>query len=277
MRDQSTASMPGFNQAKAAQAAALKKAELDVTTSPEARAAEVEKAAAIENAKNNVKYFDEQAAADQARQQTRVQVQAIASVLENFEPGAFAQEKAQLVKTLRSAGFDVPASATADPDAFEIFTKNMMKNVFSGVKEIGGQLRVAEMAGLKEASSNPSMQPKANKKIVAEAIGVLNAADKRYADEVSAYGEQENKFNRAKFQLDWRKSPENDPQKFISEAEKNTAVRGATPSDLSEMSAGHVYVVEPSNAFGVVIDKPQKLRFMGVNPETGNPRWQKVQ
>ena len=39
MKDQSTASMPGFNEAKAAQAAALKKAELDVINSPDAQAA----------------------------------------------------------------------------------------------------------------------------------------------------------------------------------------------------------------------------------------------
>lgn len=256
---------------------AMEEAKKRLELSPEIIEGKASEAAAIESAKNNIKYFDEQAAADQARQQTRVQLAAIRTILENYQSGTFAQEKAQLVGALRSAGINVPASATANPDAFEEFTKEMMKNVFSGVKEIGGQIRVAEMAGLEKASNNPSMQPEANKKVLAQSLGILDAADKRYADEVSAYGEQKNKFNRAKFQLDWRKSPENDPQKFISEAEKNTAVRGATPSDLSEMSAGHVYVIEPSNAFGVAIDKPQKLRFMGVNPETGNPRWQKVQ
>jgi hypothetical protein len=245
---------------------------------PEMTEAEAGKAATVESAKNNVKYFEDQAAADQARQQTRVQLGAIRTILENYQPGTFAQEKAQLVGALRSAGIDVPSSATANPEAFEEFTKEMMKNVFSNVKEIGGQIRVAEMAGLKEASNNPSLQPLSNKKVLAQGLGILDAADKRYSDEVSAYQDQgPTKFNRAKFQLDWRKTPENDPQKFISEAEKNTAVRGATPSDISEMSAGHVYVIEPSNAFGVAIDKPQKLRFMGVNPETGNPRWQRVQ
>jgi hypothetical protein len=256
---------------------AMEEAKKKLELSPEVIEGKASEAAAIESAKNNIKYFDEQAAADQARQQTRVQLGAIRTILENYQSGTFAQEKAQLVGALRAAGINVPASATADKDAFDEFTKEMMRNVFSGVKEIGGQIRVAEMAGLEKASNNPSMEPAANKKVLAQSLGILDAADKRYADEVSAYGEQKNKFNRAKFQLDWRKSPENDPQKFISEAEKNTAVRGATPSDLSEMSAGHVYVIEPSNPFGVAIDKPQKLRFMGVNPETGNPRWQKVQ
>jgi hypothetical protein len=51
MKDQSTASMPGFNEAKAAQAAALKKAELDVTTSPEMSRAEAEKARQTEQQK----------------------------------------------------------------------------------------------------------------------------------------------------------------------------------------------------------------------------------
>jgi hypothetical protein len=255
----------------------MEEAKKKLELSPEMIEAKAGEAAAIDSAKNNIKYFDDQAAADQARQQTRVQLGAIRTILENYQSGTFAQEKAQLVGALRAAGINVPASATADKDAFDEFTKEMMKNVFSGVKEIGGQLRVAEMAGLEKASNNPSIEPVANKKVLAQSLGILDAADKRYADEVNAYGEQKNKFNRAKFQLDWRKTPENDPQKFISEAEKNTAVRGATPSDLSEMSTGHVYVIEPSNAFGVAIDKPQKLRFMGVNPETGNPRWQKVQ
>jgi hypothetical protein len=59
MKDQSTASIPGFNEAKAAQAAALKKAELDVTTSPEARAAEVEKQRLLEEEKQRYATFED--------------------------------------------------------------------------------------------------------------------------------------------------------------------------------------------------------------------------
>jgi hypothetical protein len=244
--------------------------------SPEIVEAEAGKAANIESAKNNVKYFEDQATADQARQQTRVQLGAIRTILENYQSGTFAQEKAQLVGALRAAGINVPASATADKDAFDEFTKAMMKNVFSNVKEIGGQIRVAEMAGLEKASNNPSMEPAANKKVLSQSLGILDAADKRYADEVAAYQDQgPTKFNRAKFQLDWRKAPENDFQNFISEAEKNTAVRGANPKEAADYIQGHTYIVEPdaSNKFKV----PQKLRFMGINPDTGFMRWQKAQ
>jgi len=59
MKDQSTASMPGFNEAKAAQAAALKQAELNVTTSPEARAAEVEKQRLLEEEKQRYAPFED--------------------------------------------------------------------------------------------------------------------------------------------------------------------------------------------------------------------------
>ena len=59
MKDQSTASMPGFNEAKAAQAAALEKAKLDVTTSPEARAAEVEKQRLLEEEKQRYAPFED--------------------------------------------------------------------------------------------------------------------------------------------------------------------------------------------------------------------------
>jgi flagellar motor switch/type III secretory pathway protein FliN len=41
MKDQSTASMPGFNEAKAAQAAALSRAQLEVTNSPDAQTAAI--------------------------------------------------------------------------------------------------------------------------------------------------------------------------------------------------------------------------------------------
>ena len=59
MKDQSTASMPGFNEAKAAQAAALEKAKLDVTTSPGARAAEVEKQRLLEEEKQRYAPFED--------------------------------------------------------------------------------------------------------------------------------------------------------------------------------------------------------------------------
>jgi hypothetical protein len=236
---------------------------------------EAAKAANIENAKSNVKYFDDQAAADQARQQTRVQLNAIKTILENFQPGTFAQEKGNIVGALNAIGISVPSTATANAAAFEEFTKEMMKNVFSSVKEIGGGLRVAELTGLERASANPTLQPEANHKIVAQGFGILDAADKRYADEVNQYSQHGPNFQRPKFQLDWRQNPENNPQKFIDQHSKNIAVRGEAPTDPKDFQEGQAYIVEPNATNG--FQKPQKLRFMGINPDNGNMRWQKVQ
>jgi hypothetical protein len=227
------------------------------------------------NDAENVKYFNDQAATDQARQQSRMQVNAIKDILENFEPGTFAEQKAHFAGVLRSLG--VPPerieSATVNAPAFQEFTKDMMRGVFSDVAKIGGQLRVAELAGLERASANPSLQPEANQKILSQALGVLNAEDQRYRDEQEARKKLGWNYDRSAFQNEWH-GKNKDIGKFVSEAGKDIAVRGATPTDWNKLQSGRTYIVEPDPAHGITT--PTKLRYLGKDPQTGKHKWQKI-
>jgi hypothetical protein len=227
------------------------------------------------NDAENVKYFNDQAATDQARQQSRMQVNAIRDILENFEPGTFAEQKAHFAGVLRSLGFapDKIESATVNAPAFQEFTKDMMRGVFSDVAKIGGQLRVAELTGLEKASANPSLQPEANQKILSQALGVLNADDQRFKDEQEARKKLGWNFDRSSFQNQWHEKNK-DIGKFVSEAGKDIAVRGATPSDWNKLQTGQTYVVEPDPAHGMTT--PTKLRYLGKDPQTGKHKWQKI-
>jgi len=225
-----------------------------------------------DNNEANQKYFDEQAVMSQGRQQSAAQLTAIQNVLEHFEPGTFAREKQNLAGALRSAGIDVPDSATANPAAFQEFTKNMMLNVFSQVKQLAGPVKVAELSGFEKASPNPELQPEANRKILAQNIGILNMAEKHYQDELKARDAAGWGYNRSAFQADW--SQQNDPNKFISEAEKGLAVRGATPKSLRDLVPDQAYIIEPSPKNG--LKAPTKVIFKGINPDTNQPRYNLV-
>jgi hypothetical protein len=227
------------------------------------------------NEADNVKYFNDQAAIDQARQMARMQVNAIRDIVENFESGTFAEQKAHFAGVLRSLGVppDKIQSATVDAPAFQEFTKDMMRGVFSDVAKIGGQLKVAELAGLERASANPSLQPEANQKILAQALGVLNAEDKRYRDEQEARKKLGWNYDRSAFQDEWH-GKNKDIGKFVDEVGKDIAVRGATPPDWSKLKPGQAYIVEPDPAHGIT--NPTKLRYLGKDPQTGKHKWQKI-
>jgi hypothetical protein len=227
------------------------------------------------NEADNVKYFNDQAAIDQARQMARMQVNAIRDIVENFESGTFAEQKAHFAGVLRSLGVppDRIKSATFDADAFQSFTKDMMKNVFADVAKIGGQLKVAELAGLEKASANPSLQPETNQKILAQALGVLNAEDKRYRDEQEARKKLGWNYDRSAFQDEWH-GKHKDIGKFVDEVGKDIAVRGATPPDWSKLKPGQAYIVEPDPAHGITA--PTKLRYLGKDTQTGKHKWQKI-
>jgi hypothetical protein len=234
-----------------------------------------ENKAAEANTETNREYFNKAAESYNSRQTTRAQLDSIVNVLERFQSGKFAEEKANLVAALKSAGVNVPPTATANAEAFQEFMKETMKNVFSQVKDIGGQLKVAELTGLERASANPTLEPQANKKILAQAKAVLNLADDQYKAQVEHRDTNGlRNFDQSTFMKNWYSNPDRNPAAYIQKAEKELAIRGATPTDKNDLQVGHRYILEPEQF--PQFKKPTKVEFRGIG-ENGKPKFVPVQ
>jgi len=228
------------------------------------------------NVETNRTYFDKAYEQFKQRQDTRSQVDAIANIVTSFKSGAFAEEKGKFVAALRSAGIYVPSTATANPEAFQTFMKDTMRTVMSQVKEMGaGQPRVYEMQAFERASANPTLEPQANKKILSQAYGIMNLADDQYKAAVEyrdTHGLRN--FDQATFTKDWFSNSERSPTEYIKKAEKDLAVRGATPTDINDLQVGHKYILEPEQF--PMFKKPTKVEFRGIG-ENGKPKFVPVQ
>ncbi len=114
-------------------------------------------------------------------------LQGLMHVYEKYEPGKFAEQKADIVGALRGVGIDMPATDTANPEKFEQAMKYAMQGVFKKVQEIGGQVKVAELDGLTKTMAVPVLQPGAVQSIGAQSLGVLHWKQDMDRDYAKAY------------------------------------------------------------------------------------------
>lgn len=226
-------------------------------------------------AETNPKMFDAEATQYSGRREVFNGIENIARILETYEPGMFAQEKANIAKSLESIGVNVPPTAMENASSFDAFVKSQMRDVFNRLSQLGGQPHVAEMEGLKRAGNDPSMAPVANQKVLGDAIGILRYADKRYNDMVAGRDNPEYQtggvFDLSKFEKVWSAKPENKLRSFVDEATKTAAVRGATPSDPSKLVPGQAYILDRARVPGLPGTEPtRKATFVRMDDE-GRP------
>ena len=175
-----------------------------------------------------------------ARQLSKQRLQALQGIMQNFQPGAFAGEKANLVAGLRSAGIDVPDSATANPAAFQEFTKNATANVFNDVKAQGGHVLVSEIAGLTKANANPELQPAAAAAIIGQGLGVLNYEDQHTKDYFDWKHHNTNAYDTSTFEIPWMQS--HPVGQFVSDATKGIAYKGQAIPSPQQRTVGQSYM-----------------------------------
>jgi spore germination cell wall hydrolase CwlJ-like protein len=177
------------------------------------------------------------------------QLQAIQGVMQTYQPGAWAEQKADLAGKLRAVGIDVPASATANPAAFEEFTKYATGNVFNDVKGMGSKVLVSEIETAKKANANPGMQPEANAAIIGRGLGVINYENQHTNDyfdwkhQKDANGNMPNMntVDTSTFELPWLNSHPLQP--FVDQANKGIAYKGQViPPNPADRIAGQAYM-----------------------------------
>lgn len=177
----------------------------------------------------------------QARQVARQRLQSISKILQNYEPGAFAEQKADLATGFASLGFPVPPAALQNAASFQEFTKNTIANVFSDVKSMGGRPLVSEISGLSKGAANPSLQPQANQAILGQGMGLLDYYDQHANDYFGWRKGNPYASNSADFEIPWIKK--HTPISFVDSATKNVAVKGIPiPPDPAKRVVGQLYV-----------------------------------
>ena len=175
-----------------------------------------------------------------ARQLSRQRLQAITGLIQNYQPGAFAQQKAEFVAAARGLGLPIPDTTTANPAAFEQFTKNTTANIFNDVKDMGGRVLVSEIQGLAKANTNPELQPAANAALIGRALGVINYEDQHMKDYFAWKDKNPNTVDTSKFEIPW--ADKNPVSKFVNESNKSVAYSGQQIPASTNRTAGQTYM-----------------------------------
>jgi hypothetical protein len=182
----------------------------------------------------------------QQRQIAKERIGAMTNLLETFQSGAGADQKAAAIAAARAIGINVPDSATANPAAVEQFAKNATANIFSQAKDLGGRILVTEIAGLSKANANQSMQPGSNAAILAQQKGLLDWEDAR----AHAYFEERranpNAYDMSAFEEKWSK--ENPPSKYVEAARKDIAPLGVPLPAKDKLVDGQAYMLKSGKA-----------------------------
>jgi len=126
-----------------------------------------------------------------ARVDAENRIQGMLDIMQDFQTGAFADQRNKLVQKMNDLGFKVPKSAQINPDAYIEFVKSSYAQLFENAKALGGRILVSELSGLQKAGANAANTPEANAYILSHALGAL-----KYQDDITQ------QYN------DWRQSDE---------------------------------------------------------------------
>jgi len=178
----------------------------------------------------------------QSRQLARQRLEKLSDILQTYQTGAFAERKADMARAFRSAGFDVKDTDTANPAAFQEFTKNAIANVFNDLKSMGGRTLVSEIEGLSKSNANAELEPAAAGAIIGQGLGLLNYEDQHTRDYFGWKQKNPNAYDPSSFELNWSK--DHPVSGYVDAAGKDIAPLGAPLPSKDKLVDGQSYMVK---------------------------------
>lgn len=185
-----------------------------------------------------------------ARQSSLQRLNTIAHIMRTYTPGAFAEEKSDIARSLESVGIPVSQKQLQNASNFQEFLKDATAQVFDQVKQMGGRILVSEISGLTKSNVNPELEPSAAQHILAQTIGVSNWLNKYtdayydwrkanpYASEFTAG--HSGGLSKQDFDKSWVKA--NPVQQFVDSARHELPYQGQPiPSDPKKREVGQLY------------------------------------
>lgn len=185
-----------------------------------------------------------------SRQTSLQRLQTIGQIMRTYRPGAFAEEKADIARSLESVGVPVSDKALQSASNFQEFLKDATAQVFDQVKSMGGRILVSEISGLTKANVNPELEPNAAQHILAQTIGTSNWLNKYtddyykwrsanpYASEFTSGGPKGT--SKQDFDQQWVKA--NPIQDYVTSARHELPYQGQPiPPDPKQREVGQLY------------------------------------
>ena len=203
----------------------------------------------------------------------------IAELLRIYETGAWAEAKAYIVSGLRSVfGQRIPNTATANPSAYYLLVELTQRRAISISKDLFGSVTDATIAQILKAGVEASIQPGANRHVLALIIAT-NKWERKYVADLSAAIEANEALDVYTFTRDWQSKPENAYRGIFDETYRTTPVRGDVPILRPEnLKMGQHYILEqnqaPRNSEGV--RELGAYEYVGFDKKTKEILWKRV-
>ena len=175
----------------------------------------------------------------QERQVASQRLDAMSSLLENYQTGANSTAFNEAAANLRSMGITVPNSATLNPGAMQEFAKDTYANVLSSTREQGNKQYAAEVQSAINSNPNPDLQPEANAAMIAQMQGTKRWYDQNYRDYSQWYHGNKGAADDADFQTSW--ADKHPLGAYVSAAGKDIAPIGLPQPSADKLVDGQAY------------------------------------
>jgi GH24 family phage-related lysozyme (muramidase) len=177
----------------------------------------------------------------------------LGKILTNYQTGKLENFKTFVPAIAQAVGIQVDPDKIKTREDFEKFVKESRDLLFQQLKQVGGRILVTEVQRMQEAVVDPELQPGANRSLIASGKAATNYTQDFY-DHYRGW-KRDNPYatvdDFADMQREWQ--TKNKLQKYITEAEANTPVRGDFPPP-NKRKDGYQYIVDTPGVRNLVVD-----------------------
>ena len=177
-----------------------------------------------------------------ARVNVENRISSMLDILHDFQTGAFATQRNELVRKMEDLGFKVPKSAQIDPTAYLEFMKDSYAQLFESAKALGGRILVSELSGLQKSGASVGNTPEANAYILTRALGALKYQDQLTQEYNQWRQSDQGKIATSTLGFDLTHADENKMRAFQKEVARHVTYEGQKiPETADQLVHGQRY------------------------------------
>lgn len=217
-----------------------------------------EEQAAKQRMQTNPQYAEDQRKIAAARELLKNQVTLLKDLTNKYESGALNSVWADIDAKLKAV--NLPGLSGGDAANYQQFMKEASAVMLAQAQNMpaGHGPTDALRQQISTSFAAPTLDPEANRKILANTSALINWADKNYTDTMR---ELETKpwLDTRRYYDDWKQ--QNDLRTFTKDADKETTTAGmAIPKTMAELEDGRMYNMTPQDVFNLYRDDPNVKR-----------------